>query len=147
MDTNITIFSGRLTRDPEYNFTKGGIQRMNGGLACNQYKDKVLFVNFTMYGERCDKLRPYLHKGKEILISGPLEEYDYTDKNGVKKKYSYVKVADLSMFGKAEKGTVGKSEQERIAEEIAKPLTNNKPINPEDQSVDDFDFPADAFAE
>ena len=77
----------RLGNDPEVRYTPDGKPVMDMSLAFN-YGRKVdgkqpsQWISATMWGDRCEKLRPYLGKGQLVFVSltePHIEEYKRKD--------------------------------------------------------------------
>ena len=92
-DLNHVIEIGRLTRDiseRDLGYTTGGTARLNLSIAVNrsekrggEWADKVSFFDVTVWGKTAEKIRPYLHKGKQIAIDGYLDQQRW-EKDGQK---------------------------------------------------------------
>lgn len=84
-DINNFSITGRLTQDATYRTLASG----KGVLTCNvainsgygDYK-KTLFVKVQQWGERGQKLAPYLTKGKPIACVGELSRNEWDSKEG-----------------------------------------------------------------
>lgn len=64
----------RLGNDPEVRYTPDGKAVMDMSLAFSygrkvDGKQPTQWVNATMWGDRCEKLRPYLTKGQLLFVS------------------------------------------------------------------------------
>lgn len=104
-DINTVVLVGRLTRDAELKYTKGGTAVMSFSIAVNkskkegdQWKDEGHFFDCSMFGKRAESLNQYLTKGMQIAISGSLEQQRWESKDGPRSKVSVV-VEELSMLG------------------------------------------------
>ena len=92
-DLNHVIEIGRLTRDiseRDLGYTTGGTARLNFSIAVNrsekrggEWADRVSFFDVTVWGKTAEKIRPYLHKGKQIAIDGYLDQQRW-EKDGQK---------------------------------------------------------------
>lgn len=89
---NSAILCGRLTRDPE-------LRRLPSGKACvsfsiavdDDFKDKdgnrgTQFFDCVMFGTNAENLCNLCHKGDLIDVTGRLDNREWTDKNGVKRR-------------------------------------------------------------
>jgi len=83
----LMIGMARLGNDPEVRYTPDGKPVMDMSLAFN-YGRKVdgkqpsQWISATMWGDRCEKLRPYLTKGQLVFVSMTephIEEYKRKD--------------------------------------------------------------------
>ena len=88
---NKVILMGRLTRDPEINYSQ------NGNNTCiakytlavdRRFKQEggqeADFISCAVFGKGAEFAEKYLHKGTKIAITGRLETGSYTNKDGVK---------------------------------------------------------------
>ena len=92
-DINHIVVIGRLTRDiseRDFGYTTGGTARLNLSIAVNrsekrggEWADKVSFFDVTVWGKTAEKIRPYMHKGKQIAIDGYLDQQRW-EKDGQK---------------------------------------------------------------
>lgn len=84
---NTAIFAGRLGRDAELRATPSGKSVLNFSLAVDigfGDKKETLWVDCSMWGERADKIAPYLTKGKSITAGGDvgLRQWESQGKSG-----------------------------------------------------------------
>ena len=110
---NKVILMGRLTRDPEVRYT----QSRNGDqLAIARFTIAVDrrfvrnsqdgndvtadFFNCTSFGKQAEFAEKYLKQGTKIVVSGRIENYNYTNKNG-EKVYSVNVVAEDIEFAES----------------------------------------------
>ena len=82
---NLSILTGRLTKDPEARQTaNGSMARFT--LAVDRIgKDKNAdFIPCVAFGKTADSAATYLHKGAKIALDGRIQTGSYTNKEGVK---------------------------------------------------------------
>lgn len=85
-DLNSCSFTGRLTRDAETttvgskgtSLTKFAIANTTG---FGQY-EKTSFFNCQMWGKAGEAIRQYLTKGKQVAVTGVLENQKWTGNDG-----------------------------------------------------------------
>lgn len=71
----LMIGMARLGNDPEIRYTPDGKPVMDLSLAFNygkkgsDGKQPTQWVSATMWGDRCEKLQPYLLKGQQLFVS------------------------------------------------------------------------------
>lgn len=91
MGFNKIILMGRLTKDPEIRYSQGenqiAIARFS--LAVNRRwkregEPEADFFNCTVFGRQADFVEKYLRKGSQIVISGRVQNDNYTNKEGQK---------------------------------------------------------------
>jgi single-strand DNA-binding protein len=72
---------GHLTRDPELRYTPSAVAVCDVGLAVNERfknaagetKEKVLFVDVTVWGKPAESLAKYMAKGSPVAVTGSLQ--------------------------------------------------------------------------
>ena len=82
---NLSILTGRLTKDPEARQTaNGSMARFT--LAVDRIgKDKNAdFIPCVAFGKTADSAATHLHKGTKIALDGRIQTGSYTNKEGVK---------------------------------------------------------------
>lgn len=87
---NKVILMGRLTRDPEVRYS----QNANGQMAIARYSLAVDrsrkregdpdadFFNCTSFGRQAEFVEKYLHKGTKVVVTGRIQNDNYTNKDG-----------------------------------------------------------------
>jgi len=107
---NICHFSGRITRDCETRYTQNGTSVSNFSLAVEtgfgDYK-RTEFPKFVLW--KRENLVPHLTKGKAIAVSAELQERDYTDKEGNKRRSTEFVVRDIEF----QQGGGGQGQQQQ----------------------------------
>ncbi len=86
---NKVILMGRLTRDPEVRYSQGASQtavaRFSVAVDRRFKRDgepDADFFNCTAFGKQAEFVEKYLHKGTKILLSGRIQNDNYTNKDG-----------------------------------------------------------------
>ena len=84
----IIEIAGHLGADPETRVTPDGQKVTSFRVATNIRRkgaDETVWWRVTVWGDRFDKLMPYLKKGSAVIVHGSLSGKPeiYTDKNGV----------------------------------------------------------------
>lgn len=84
---NKVILMGRLARDPEVRYSTSGKTVAKFSLAVNRrFKQDngpdTDFFNCTTFGKQAEFVEKYLKKGTKIVVSGRIQNDNYTDKNG-----------------------------------------------------------------
>lgn len=102
---NKCIFMGNLTGDPEIRYSQGenslAIARFS--IAVNRRfardgEDNTDFFNCVAFGKQAEFVEKYFHKGSRMLLSGRVQNNNYTNNNG-EKVYSVQIVAEEIEFG------------------------------------------------
>lgn len=101
--------AGHLGKDPETRFTPSGQKVTTFSIATNQRKGKedvTVWVRVTIWGDRFDKILPYLKKGSAVIVTGRMNPpSSYTDKEG-RTQISLEVTAEMiefSPFGKTDR--------------------------------------------
>lgn len=98
-DNTVTLI-GNLTRDPELRFTTGGRGVASFGLAVNrryqvnnEWQEQTSYFNVVVWGQTGENAAASLTKGARVIVTGRLEQREYTDRDGNKRSVVEV-VAD-----------------------------------------------------
>lgn len=104
---NKVILMGRLTREPQIQYTKGNtlIVIARYTLAVNrrwkqQGQPEADFVNCVMFGKTAEFAAQYLTKGQQIAVTGRLQVRSWDDENG-KKQWSTEVVVEEHYFAES----------------------------------------------
>ena len=102
---NHIVVMGRLTRDPELRRTSAGVPVATFSVACDRdFKDKTTgeratdFIDIVAWRATGEFASKYLTKGRMAIVSGRLQNRDWTDKEGGKRRTTEV-IADNIYFG------------------------------------------------
>ena len=102
---NQVLLVGNLTRDVEVRFTTGGTAVGQFGLAVNETytqnnekKERVTFIDVTVFGKQAEHCGNYLSKGKLCLIQGRLQLDQWDDKESGQKRSKLKVVAERVQF-------------------------------------------------
>ena len=110
---NKIILMGRLTRDPEVRYSQGenslAIARFS--LAVDrrfkrQGEPDADFFNCTAFGRQAEFVEKYLKQGTKILLSGRVQNDNYTNKEG-QKVYSVQIIAEEMEFAESKSAASG----------------------------------------
>lgn len=86
---NLVILMGRLTRDPEVSSSASGTTFARYSIAVDRKFKKegeaeADFFNCTSFGKQAEFVEKYLKKGTKIVVSGEIQNNNYTNKDGQK---------------------------------------------------------------
>lgn len=99
---NKVMLMGRLTKDPEIQYSKNSnVPYVRGTLAINRKyngEDKSDFINFIAFKKIAELMSTYKRKGDKIAITGQLECSSYEGNDGVKKYYTQIIVDDVEFI-------------------------------------------------
>ncbi len=112
---NKVILMGRLTRDPEIRYSQGAnsLAIARYSLAVNRSfkrdgEPDADFFNCTAFGRNAEFAEKYLKQGTRILISGRIQQDNYTNKEG-QKVYSVQIIVDEQEFAESKNASGGES--------------------------------------
>ena len=115
---NKVILMGRLTRDPEIRYSNGensvaiarysiAVDRRFRRAGDNAEAD---FFNCTAFGKQAEFVEKYLHQGTKILMSGRIQNDNYTNREG-QKVYSVQIIAEEIEFAESKNASANSSSQ------------------------------------
>lgn len=86
---NKVILMGRLTRDPEVRYSQGANQTAVARFSIavdrrfkREGEPDADFFNCTAFGRQAEFIERYLHKGTKVVLSGRIQNDNYTNKDG-----------------------------------------------------------------
>ena len=95
---SITV-AGQLGKDSELKQV-GQDQVLSFSVADSQGREKpTIWWNCQLWGKRATSLQQYLTKGQSVTVTGSVSQRTYTDKNGVEKISTDVRVNDVALQG------------------------------------------------
>ncbi len=128
---NKIILMGRLTRDPETRYSQGdssfAVARFS--LAVDrrfkrQGEPEADFFNCTAFGKQGEFVEKYLKQGTKIVVTGRVQNDNYTNKNG-EKVYSVQIIAEEIEFAESKNAQGGSA------------AGGFQPVTPSPQAADD----------
>jgi len=88
---NKVIMMGRLTRDPEVRYSQGASQTAIARFSLavdrrwkREGEPDADFFNCTVFGRQADFVEKYLKQGIKVVITGRVQNDNYTNKEGQK---------------------------------------------------------------
>lgn len=105
---NQIILMGRLTKDPELRHTSGGTAVCSFSLAVDRERTdesgnrKTDFFNVVAWSGTAEFAARNLIKGRQIAVRGRLQNRDWIDKDGAKRRNTEI-VADSIYFADSPK--------------------------------------------
>ena len=104
-DYNKVTLIGRLTRDADLKYLTTGTAIAAVSLASNRsvkkqdnWETEVSYFDGNIYGRMAENLKPYLTKGKMILVAGHLKQ-DRWEKDGQKFSKVSIVVENVQLLG------------------------------------------------
>ncbi len=97
---NKVIIMGRLTRDPEVSSSTNGTTFARYSVAVDRrFKREgdpdADFFNCTSFGKQAEFVERYLKKGTKVVVTGRLQNNNYTQKDGSKVYSVQIMVEDV----------------------------------------------------
>ena len=112
---NKIILMGRLTRDPEVRYSQGESSLAIGRFSLavdrrfkRQGEADADFFNCTAFGKQAEFVEKYLKQGTKILLSGRVQNDNYTNKEG-QKVYSVQIIAEEIEFAESKAAAANNS--------------------------------------
>lgn len=123
---------GRLVANPDYAQTQAGTSRCRFTIAVDRMKGKdgqqqADFIPCIAWGNVADMISQRFSKGKPIIITGALQNNNYTDKDGVTHYQMHVVVSKVSFVLSDSNGNGSSQPQQSAAQGYAPPPTYPKP--------------------
>ena len=118
---NKIIIMGRLTKDPTINYSTGEKATAIGKFNIAVDRTRKVegqpdadFFNIVAFGKKGEFVEKYLKKGTKVVVSGALQNNNYTDKDG-QKVYSVQIVAEDIEFAESKASAAKASESSASA--------------------------------
>lgn len=105
MSLNLCQFIGNLGRDPETRYTPSGEAVCNFSVGVGwktKEKSGTEWVRCSAFGKLAEICAEYLTKGKQVYIAGSMSTREWTDKDGVKKYTTEIRLNQMQMLGSKE---------------------------------------------
>jgi single-strand DNA-binding protein len=145
MAFNKVILLGNLTADPETRTTPNGQSVTSFSLAVNRTwndangnrQESTSFINCTAWGARGETIARYVQKGRQLLVSGRLEQRSWDDKDTGKKRSTIDVIVEEFSFisdGRGGSGNSGSSASSSSKTSSAKSKSDD-----DDVAIDDID--------
>ncbi len=110
---NKVILMGRLTRDPEVRYSQGASQTAVARFSVavdrrfkREGEPDADFFNCTCFGKQAEFVERYLHKGVKVVLSGRVQNDNYTNKDG-QMVYSVRIMVDEIEFAESKSASAG----------------------------------------
>lgn len=115
-EMNITMISGRLTRDPELRYLPSGTAVCNFGIASERrYKTKegqqekdVYYGDCKVFGAIAEWVNQNLTKGRPVMVEGRLTTEEWEVKDGSRRSATRILCNRVQSLDWAEKSDTGR---------------------------------------
>ena len=155
-DYNKITLIGRLTRDIDLKYTTTGTAIAAVSLASNRsvkkqdnWETEVSYFDANIYGRMAENLKPYLIKGRMILIAGRLKQ-DRWEKDGQKFSRIKIEVEEVQLLGGKSSESLNNSNEREQPQFSAIPQIQTIPQQaepvtsaPDPSLFNNDDFPVD----
>lgn len=109
-DINTVAVAGRLVRDADLKYTNSGTAICEFSIANNysikrgdQWEEAVNYFDCTLFGRRAEALHKHLAKGKQVAVSGELQQQRW-ETDGQKRSRVKIMVRNLQLLGGSRDG-------------------------------------------
>lgn len=113
---NKVILMGRFTRDPEVRYSQGDSHTAVARFSIavdrrfkREGEPDADFFNCTCFGKQAEFVERYLHKGIKVVLSGRIQNDNYTNKDG-QTVYSVRIMVDEIEFAESKNASCGNGE-------------------------------------
>ncbi len=150
MAFNKVILLGNLTADPETRTTPSGQSVTSFSLAVNrtwndaggQKQEETSFINCTAWGARGETIAKYVQKGRQLLVSGRLQQRTWDDKETGKKRSAIDVIVEEFSFVSDGRGAGAGSSSASTAKTKKSDDATEAPIDDvSDEPIDLTDIP------
>ena len=111
---NRVVLIGRMTRDPESQYTSSGIALAKFGIAVDRFtknaetgEKEVDFVNIVAWRKTAEFVTQYLGKGRLVAVEGRLQIRNYVAQDGTKRTAAEVVADSVQGLDRAKDGEGG----------------------------------------
>jgi single-strand DNA-binding protein len=143
---NKVILMGRLTRDPEVRYSAGesatAIARFSIAVdrrfRRGQDGAEADFFNCTAFGKQGEFVEKYLKKGTKILLSGRIQNDNYTNRDGQKVQAVQIIAEEIEFAESKNASSGGRSESSEPQGRQSNPVSDgfmNLPDNMDDEEL------------
>lgn len=112
-DVNSVALIGRLAKDADIKYLQSGTAVVNFNLAVNEsvkngnsWNERASFFDVVFYGRQGEGLSRYLDKGKQVAITGTLQQQRW-QKDGMTKSKIVIIAKTIQLLGSARDGNMG----------------------------------------
>ena len=141
---NKVILMGRLTRDPEISSSTSGTTFARYSIAVDRRfkregEPDADFFNCTSFGKQAEFVERYLKKGTKVVVTGRLQNNNYTNKDGQKVYDVRIMVEDIE-FAESKNGGNGNAADGAQAQSSGSGNGGNDFLNIPDGLVEELPF-------
>jgi single-strand DNA-binding protein len=125
---NKILLIGHLGKDPEIRYTPDGAAVASFSIATSDNftdkngtrQERTEWHSVKAFGKLADICKQYLNKGKQVYIEGRIQTREYTDREGIKRRFTEVIANQMIMLGSRSQGVdTGVQPMESVARPVA----------------------------
>lgn len=150
MAFNKVILLGNLTADPEVRTTPSGQSVTSFSLAVSRVfkgadgsrREETSFINCTAWGNIGETISKYVGKGRQLLVSGRLQQRTWDDKETGKKRSAVDVVVEEFSFVNDGRGGASRAGNDIVTDKDDKDaVVDSEPAESFDNPIDLDDIP------
>jgi single-strand DNA-binding protein len=115
------IAIGNIGRVEELRYLQSGVPVLNFSLAVNQVsgsgenrQEKTIWIRVALWRQLAESLKPYLEKGKQVMVVGTIEARAYAGSDGTPQASIEMTARDVRLLGSRGDGQ-GQGQYEEFA--------------------------------
>jgi single-strand DNA-binding protein len=125
---NKILLIGHLGKDPEIRYTPDGAAVASFSIATSESftdkngtrQERTEWHSVKAFGKLADICKQYLTKGKQVYIEGRIQTREYTDREGIKRRFTEVIANQMLMLGsRSQSSEAGVQPMESVARTVA----------------------------
>jgi|WetSurSiteA1Bulk_404760.scaffolds.fasta_scaffold08279_4 single-strand DNA-binding protein len=125
---NKILLIGHLGKDPEIRYTPDGAAVASFSIATSENftdkngtrQERTEWHSVKAFGKLADICKQYLTKGRQVYIEGRIQTREYTDREGIKRRFTEVLANQMIMLGSRSQGAdAGVQPMESVARPVA----------------------------
>lgn len=119
LNTNLTVISGRLAKDPSLVYTQSGMACTSLTVAVGdgqdkQGNDRTQFIQVSVWGKQAEAVANNLAKGSQVIVNGKLIVRSYTSKKYVDQSGQPAVIYQTSVMANHVEFTSSKADNQRF---------------------------------
>jgi single-strand DNA-binding protein len=125
---NKILLIGHLGKDPEIRYTPDGAAVASFSIATSENftdksgtrQERTEWHSVKAFGKLADICKQYLAKGRQVYVEGRIRTNEYTDREGIKRRFTEVIANQMIMLGSRSQGMdAGVPAMESVARPVA----------------------------
>ena len=134
MDINSVNITGRATKDVELKNTNSGKSVATISVAVNGMNEEVSYFDVICWNKTAEIVSEYVTKGKQIAVSGRLQQRKWQDSDGTKRYAVEIVANQVKLLGSKNDESSDKFEQthefnKQVTKDVVIESIDDKPID------------------